>query len=385
MPHGTTFELRNLSTGDAETVSHSGKVRLPGGRYIATLRADENRIIKRQEMELSTGLESAVDLLKWEHSIPHIAIAGRLPVSPAGVDFSESLNGPEKDADLDVWLALLGAGRILGSRTGFHKIAQFPLHNFGNEPPGVSPIYILAGFDDPQTRLEVAFSRTVKVQWTQAGQPDNMAGIREAYRSAAPGSLLVSFRTGGTPYTIASFASPNRAMLITYTQDDDGAPRIGQYLLPVEHLIPGLDHDVQMILQSRNHLMDVRTLARANREFRKRRDVFAQFKQNELDEITYMKWLDPIASSLAAYELIRRGKTKDIGVIVGNMQRYFADLPDTAALAKLAGQPAAPPAGTPLFLDGLRAFPDYAATLPLPAGHLDFGSSWTAWRAAVNG
>ncbi len=252
IPQGTTFELRNLATGRQEKVLRPGKVRLPGGRYVATLRADGDRIIKRQEVELAGGHESAIDLIKWNNSVPHIAIARKLPTGPDGIQFSETLRGPEKDADLNVWLALLGAGRILGTSGRFSKIAPFPLWDFAGETAGASPVYVLAGFEDTKTRLSVAFSKTGQVQWSEAQQPGDMDGIQHAYRKAEAGPLLVSFRAGGSPYTIASFASPNRATLITYTLDDDGTPRIGQYLLPLEHLIPNMDPDVQRQLQGRS-------------------------------------------------------------------------------------------------------------------------------------
>ena len=95
------------------------------------------------------------------------------------------------------------------------------------------------------------------------------------------------------------------------------------------------------------------------------------------------KWLDPIASSLAAYEFVRRGKKQVIAEVVSNMQLCFPDVPDTWALAKINGDLVDRPRGVPLFSDGLRAFPNFADWLPLPAGHLDFTSAWTAWRAAV--
>jgi hypothetical protein len=101
--------------------------------------------------------------------------------------------------------------------------------------------------------------------------------------------------------------------------------------------------------------------------------------------VPYAGWSKRETSNKAWQEptSFRRGRTKDIDTIVDNMQRFFPDLPDTAALARLSGQDAKP-VGPPLFLDGLRAFDDYAKCLPLPAGHLDFSSPWTAWRAAVS-
>jgi hypothetical protein len=194
----------------------------------------------------------------------------------------------------------------------------------------------------------------------------------------------VSFHIDGqAPYTVASFASPNRGTLITLTLDEDGSHRVCQYLLPLGHLLGKFPKEVRGYLVDRNHLKDVQFLAKASRAFRKRRNLLEAIPENELTEMLYMKWLDPIACSLAAYEYLRRGRKGEISVAVKNMNRFFAELPDTAALTKLAGAGDGRRRGVPLFFDGLRAFPDYAEWLPLPAGHLDFASPWTAWRAAV--
>ena len=84
--------------------------------------------------------------------------------------------------------------------------------------------------------------------------------------------------------------------------------------------------------------------------------------------------------------LIRRGRTADIAKVVRNMKEFFPDVPDTSALAKLHGETIGRPQCVPLFFDGLRAFPDYMEgnALPLPASHIDFAGTWTAWRDAVN-
>jgi hypothetical protein len=203
---------------------------------------------------------------------------------------------------------------------------------------------------------------------------------------AAPGSALLSFRIGDQPpYTVSTLASPNRGMLVTLTLDEDGKPRIGQYLLPIGHLIDWLPLEVAQQLRRRNHLRDVRFVAKASRAFRRRRDVRKEVPVDELMELFFAKWVDPIGSSLAAYEALRRGQRGELRQVVANMKRFFGDLPDTACLARLAGETVGRPTGTPLFLDGLRAFPNYAAWLPLPASHLDFTSLWSAWRAAVAG
>ena len=242
-------------------------------------------------------------------------------------------------------------------------------------------MYVLGGFEAWKSVLDVMISKGPKGEWRQATEPDGMRGIREFYAPVPAGQYFVSLRFAGEPaYTIASFASPNRATLITLMFDEEG-PRIAQYLLPIGHLTDQLDPGVQQMLHNRNQLGDVRTLAQFHRAFRKRRKLATT---GGFEEVLWMKWLDPIASCLASYELFRRGDPNhSMPTVVGNMRQFFSDLPDTAALVTLSGQPEAKPTGVPLFFDGLRAFPDYAQWLPLPASHLDFTSPWTAWLAAV--
>ncbi|MBI3436611.1 MAG: hypothetical protein HY056_16295, partial [Proteobacteria bacterium] len=222
--------------------------------------------------------------------------------------------------------------------------------------------------------------------WAQATQPAGMHGIREAYFAAAPGAQLVSLQIGdGAPYTIASHAGANRGMLVTLTLDAEDNPRVSQYLLPLGHLVKHMPDEMRDRVISRNHLRDVRFLAQASRAFRQRRDLFKETSGGELSELLDAKWLDPIASTLAAYEALRRGRKDEMREVVVTMRRFFGDIPDTMALARLAGEDIGRPRGVPLFFDGLRAFPDYADWLPLPAGNLDFTSPWTAWRDAVRG
>ena len=195
------------------------------------------------------------------------------------------------------------AAEILGSSGDYSKLAGFPLRDFSNEKPGAAPIYVLAGLENPKAVLEVAVSRGAKVKWKLATEPKDMPGIRETYFPEQAGWRLVSFRVdGGAPYTVASLASPNRAMLITLTLDSEDNVRVSQYLLPLGHLVHNLPSYVQDVLRPRNHLRDIKFLAQANRSFRKRRDLAKELPMVELNELLFAKWLDPIASSLAAYD-----------------------------------------------------------------------------------
>jgi caspase domain-containing protein len=383
VPPGGALTLKDVASGNEQRFEASARASVPAGRYLAKVAGSDGRTLRQRELELVPGKDASVNLLDWKRSVPHVAIARRLPEQAGLVDFSESL-GPVADTDLNLWLAIIGAGRLLGSRGDYSKLVSLPLHDFTNETAGASPVYVLAGFDNPATTMRIGLSRNADVAWTDAAQPPDMPGIREVYLPVQPGSQLVSFDIDGQPpYTVASHASPNRGMLITLTVDEEGSPRVSQYLLPIGHLVQNLPEAVRTRLEYRNQLNDVRFLARASRAFRKRRDVAKEVGVAELNDLLYAKWLDPIASSLAAYELVRRGRREALPEVVSNMKTFFPDIPDTAALAKLSGEPVNRPPGIPLFFDGLKAFPNYADWLPLPAGHLDFTSSWTAWRAAV--
>jgi len=211
-----------------------------------------------------------------------------------------------------------------------------------------------------------------------------MPGIRHLHVPTGPGPKLVGFRLPDHPtWTVASLTTPNRATLITLTLDE-GVAHISQYLLPIGHLVTELPGELRQFVQSRiNPLDDVRALAMAGRAFRRRGDIGREVTASAIEELFYAKWVDPIGSAFAAYQALRRGATDTVQYVARNMLRFFPELPDSAALATLAGLPALRPAGVPLFLDGLRAYPDYASWLPLPAGLLDFTSPWTAWRGAL--
>lgn len=379
----TKITLQNLATGDMHFVSTASSMQLPGGDYIASLLSKDDSLLKNEVIALRGGESSRLNLSAWQSSLPKRSIAKYLPTRDGVPDISKSLDNALADPDLGLWLALIGAGRILGSQGDYSRIAGLPLRNFSDVEPGSSPTYVLAGFENEDTILEVSVSRTPRPNWRIARKA--MDGIYEAYFPAKSGSQLVTFRIDGqASYTVASFNIPNRAALITLTMNDKDELSIGQYLLPVGHLISEFPIAMQHQIRHRNHLKDVRFLAQASRAFQKRRLLENEFKSEELRELLYAKWLDPIGSSLASYEVLRRGRRDQLGEVIRNMKSFFPKLPDTAALATLVGVSTRDPKSPPLFLDGLRAYPKYADWLPLPASHLDFNSTWTAWRAAVN-
>ena len=383
VPGGASIELHELVTGERQVFRNDMPRAVPDGRYATILRDRDNRVVKSDVVVVGAG--QVIDVTGWSNGPPRTTIATRLPNEQGALSFSETL-APVSDPDLGIWLALLGGGKILNGidQRTYSKIGAFPLHDFGAEVPGSSPLYLLAGFDDPTTRLKVGVSTPEQVTiWTDATQPGDLIGIRECYLQRSAGSQLVSLRVGdAAAYTVASLTSQNRATLMTLTLDEDGAPIVSQYLLPLGRLAGNLDPFIASQLAGRNHLSDVKMLAQSVRAFRNRRDISTSFPEFALENVLYAKWVDPITPALAAYELIRRGRTQSLAEVVHNLTTYFPELPDDAALARLAGLGDAPYRPTPLFLDGLRAFEHIEQKLPLPAANLDYTSPWTAWREA---
>lgn len=321
----------------------------------------------------------------WDLSLPHRSIAALLPHDDRGVDFSESLGGAVTDPDLDVWLAILGGGRILAAhKTDFSKLGPLPLCDFTAEPAGASPVYLLAAFPEDRP-LELSVSDDVAPRWQPVDPVAGMPGVRHLRVGAAPGPKLVSIRLpDAVSWTYASLTMPNRVTLLTLTLDEDGDARVSQYLLPIGHLVSQLPGELPGYVEGRvSPLDDVRNLATAGRAFRRRGDMGRHMPSHLFQELVGAKWVDPIGSAFVAYQALRRGDKGLVRHVASNMLTFFPDLPDSAALAIRAGRAVPRPPGIPLILDGLRAYPDVAAWLPLPAGLLDGTGPWTAWRGAV--
>lgn len=356
-------------------------LRRPAAEYINAYIGHANQSLT---LAMNTYLGYAINItLHDEDNLPMRSIRNILTRGQAFY-FLDTLRMPILEPDLDVWLALIGSDRIVGSTEQHKKIAKLPLHDFSSERPGASPIYLLAGLEK-RARLSVGLSTDSRPEWRKTTAVKGMAGVYEHVRATTPGPQLLSFSGGPfkAPWTIATQTMANRATLVTLTIDKAGQPRVGQYLLPIEHLIEAFPSDIRGLIARRNMLEDAYRLAQASRAFRNRKDIEAALTHEALSDLLYAKWLDPIAAAMAAYELIRRGSKDELQQMVRNMTTYFDTLPDTAALARLLGKTRLKPGGAPLFLDGVRAFTDRDGALPLPRAKLDYAGPWTVWLGAV--
>lgn len=390
VPTESAVDIHHINLGTESSFPRSGEAIVPAGTYSVRLRNKAGNVVRRSTIVVGSADTTDLAPADWAGSLPHQSLASMLPHTGSAVDFSEELRGPVADPDLGVWLAIVGAGRALGSQGDYSKIGPLPLATFAGELPGASPLYVLAGLDTSAIPLRVAIhSGETPLAWLDGVEPVGMPGLREVVAHPAGGQRFVTIVVGDQPaLTVASFASPNRCTLITLVFDELRQPRIAQYLVPLGHLMAFLDPDVRQKIDERRQwmnigpLMDVQSLATMHRAFRRRRDLEEELGQGVFLDLLYGKWVDPIGASLATYECVRRNQRQPLPIVAANMDHYFRDLPDTAAIMALAGTPV-PPRGVPLFQDGLRLLQKEVA-LPFPIGLLDFTSPWTSWRGAVS-
>lgn len=391
----SALSVEDAASGRQEPLPEGAATPLAAGQYVVRMRDSEGVTVRRQEISLEPGKTTAVDLSIRAESPVRETILSYLPsyaYDQGTVSFSERLGPPMADDDLGLWLAILGASRIVDDPNSFSKLQNLPLASFEDLQPGSSTIYVLAGRDGlkdlriaVQSPLEEGFLEPIDWRETQEVK-EGFAGFRHARIDHKPGPVFLSLAADQEiPLTVSSYCLPNRASLVIAASGADAEDtrlRIQQYLLPFHHLIKDLDPEVQGRLHS-NPLRMVKLIALAQRQFARKRDVASRFDLNEWEALLYGKWLDPIMAILASYELVRRGRLELMDTVIGNLRQFFAGLPDTEALARLSRQSFERPASVPLVLDGLLALEDYAELLPFPESKLDFTGPWTAWRGAV--
>lgn len=394
---GTIIRVRGIERSfelDERSVSLSTE--LAAGDYRVTLE-ERGHIVGEKTVSLQPGHTVAVDMLSTASSplrdsiLQHVA-----PQGGRAVDFSETLRGPTADQDLGLWLALLGASRILGRKKEFSKLDRVPLeYRFDDLPAGSSPLYVLAGIDGPLSDYAIGVGKRPK--WARMQAVPTVPGLFESFRPGKPGPLLVTFQAqGATPITLSTHALPNRATLLILTTDRRRGPlNVYQCLLPIRNLMGELPWQVRDRLAD-SPLNVTRLLVQVQRLFAQNdsiRDV-AEL-QDAWTDLIYGKWLDPIASIIAGADLLRRGVLNpqsplaqyrdDLPVMIGNFRKYFGRIPDVEALAKLTGEAWTLPKAAPLLADSAAAFDqqEQRQLMPYPNDRRQFGTPWIMWADAV--
>jgi hypothetical protein len=386
------IQFENLGSGVVETAKGQLKSKVDPGDYEVKVRQG-GRTIGRRRLNVRGGKLklNMNDLVEVEPAPIRDRLVSVMTQQedPPIARITKTL-GPLSGWDLSLVLSMLGAARIVSFPTEYPWLSQLPLTTFGNMHSGDSPVYVLAGFEKSTGDFEVGVSDDENVPWQKMSPVPNL-GIHELLIPAPPGPHLVSFKIPAQPpVTYATHCLPNRATLVVFTEDLRGRLSLHQYSLPIRALFGFLRPEVLEYLAS-DPLEIMRLMFLAQIQFARKRPIFGKDGGpiEDFTDLLYGKWLDPIMSLIGAYELIRQGAlAKDpnaLNEMLGNLRNYFGGLPDTEAIAKVAGQHWDLPYAAPLLLESVLAFDETQEQkiLPLPYDQVDYGGAWTSWRNMV--
>lgn len=390
----TEVQAENLKTGEVLKGAGGLESEAAPGEYVVRV-IERGVTVSRRDLTLKAGEELELDLLARAHDRIRdtiIKAVGADTVEGASV-FSEHALGPLANDDLALWLSLFGASRIVGMPGEFSKLVRLKLETFDDVKEGESVVYLLAGFEKSEGPFGAGLSSGPHVVWDTPREVEGLFKIYERRFEAERGAHLLSLKLPGQPpATFAVHCLPNRATLAAVAEDKEGRLTFHQYLLPMRHLFEHLGPTVQGYA-GRNMLGVVRTMALAQSQFARKRSVQKLLKETDeesWDDLVNHRWLDPLTALVAAYDIIRHGTIEQgkklLGLMNSTLRKDFEGMGDVEAIAKLIGAEWNLPASPPLLLDGVLAFDDVQEKqmLPLSPDRLDYKSTWTAWRGAVN-
>jgi caspase domain-containing protein len=376
--------------GKVDHVKASGTVELTPGPYRMELRDPRGVVIDRRKVTIDPGPQ-VMDLATTPATPLRQALLTTIPGAHQHgiIDFSESL-GPTPDQGMDLWLALIGAARIIGP-SDFSKLGQLPLATFDDPATGDSIMYVLAGFEQPVGRLSAAVSQDWRAALARIAGHATIPGLFEIVAPPAPAGFryLTVQVDDNAPITFGVCSLHGRGTLVTLAQSPEGALQIQQFILPLRRFVNALPEGSGLWLGGSDPEMKdvsgplrlVRRCVEVQRAFARGEDLRALMTTRELESLLYFKWFEPIVALLAGYELARRGDVNDLRIAVQNLRGYFKGLPDNEALAHLAGLNPVMPSMPPIVLDGFQALNLMAGQPGLPpAEALVFRGPWTMWR-----
>lgn len=372
----------NLNTGAVEDLTADTPKELPAGEYMVTVR-DRGMAIDQSVRTIKPG--AAVQLPGAEPLGPaRESIVRAVGGDPARgtVAFSETL-GEIGNRDLGLWLSLMGASHILADPGTFSKLRELKLDDVTAHPPNSTAVYVLAATAD-----DAPVTVTVGDQTQTARPVPQLTRVVQSTHPATAGPQLVTIKSGNNEArTLASYCLPNRLTFIVMSPGSRGQSRVNQFMLPMFHLNAFQPPIVQRRIQEDSTpLRTIRTAYLFQAQFARSREIAPTESDDQTlwRELLLGKWLDPVMSLLACYEILRRGRDhhkQDLRtVVIPNLETWFPGLPDTAAIATMLDLPRPEPTGPPLFREGLLAFEDWDEHLPIPADRLDFAHIWTMWR-----
>jgi hypothetical protein len=397
-----------LGDWKVDGLAESMTKRVAPGIYHVELE-ERGDVVARQKVVVTAGEKLNVDLVPKPPNLQKAILAHVAPEGGRAVFFSESLGSPTADRDLGLWLAFLGASRIVGQKREFPKLSQVPLAaEFDNIPRNRSAIYVLVGLEGQFGPYAIGVGKDPK--WAEMNPVSGVAGLFEFSCEAEEGPTLLSFQAKEhAPITFATHALPNRATLLSLSANA-GPSRIGlyQFMLPIWNLKNELPQEVRSQI-GESPLRIVRFIAQVERLFSRDRSLSKAFGRESTTrdeeskgfyrDLIESKWLDPIGSLVAAHDLLRRGVLNPklnpqsplsqfqsvFPIMVENFRKHFGRVPDAEALAKAIGKPWTVPTAPPLLADSLTMFSldEQKQFMPFPNYCKHFDTPWVSWVNAV--
>jgi hypothetical protein len=385
----TTVQITHVQTGQQISAPDTFSGPLPAGTYAVKIQ-QQGATVAAADLTVSSGQRVDLDLAALRLPSPVSAeMVAALPVEARVGQLaflSESLGEPVASSDEGLLLSLAGASRIVADPESFSKLRALPFATFEDLPAGQSAVYVLAGRDETGAPSHVKFDDG---GWHPLAAAGTLAFVSHEKQVTAPGAHLVSFHAVRRPAaSIAIQTYAAHVTLLVVTADRSGRLRGQQFALPAVHLAGGLPREqVEYLLRGRRSpLQIVWTSYLMQRQFAERQHVAPPSSEPGFEDWQALiegRWVDPIMTAIAAYELVRTGLTPDsrgtADRLVALLRDHFKS-PDAEALAKLLGRPWQQPPGPPAMLDGVMAL---GGPLPLGVDHLDYESPWTVWRGAV--
>lgn len=329
-----------------EWIAKDAIVPVPPGDYAAEL-VDASGVIASRQIKVASGNRMKVDFRHDGITPLHEAIARKTGTAPdTGVILSESL-GRLDSRDLNVWLGMIGAGRVMG----FGDFGELP--SLEDLPKGASGLLVLSTLEGAGAPHEVVFvGNGVEAHWPlQLHSSLSVSIACGVVPTGSPGVLVFHEN-----WALATTLLPDRVTVVTLATGPDGVVGIRQLALPPGSRLNAMPQYERFIDKP---MLYVKFGLEAQGRFLARQPMLPEYatppEKKLWESLATGEFIDPVTSLLLALEMLRRGERDRAREIATAMQTSLGPTSDLAALQMTLGLSDVWPDGLPLFQEQLQA------------------------------
>jgi hypothetical protein len=374
------------------------------GEYVVEIE-EAGQVLASQTVNVQAGKVVEADPLAGPSSALRDGLLRLFRMDGHSVEFWTQQGGATADRDLGLWLSLIAVSHVVQHGAQESTITILPLKaNFDRVSLDRGALFVLAGFEGRPGPCAIGVGNPPK--WKEVQNVDGFEELHEFSRKLKPGPNLVSFQyKGHRPITLSTYVLAGRATLLIISNEEGLARlRLYQFLTPIPARGDRLHGPAQPNVEVIRPLYVTRFVVNVERmfalhhsisKFMNRKEGAADLALHFYTKLVDAQWLDPIASLMAAHDLLRRGVMVDqpqtsefrriLVAMVESYRRVFGPMPDSEALARLTGTEWALPEAPPILADSLTAFnqEEQEAFMPFSNDKRHFGTPWVAWINAV--